>query len=47
VALVHSHPDAPARASEADKVECEASGVPWLIVSVRKDGGDPYIAERA
>jgi cell wall-associated NlpC family hydrolase len=47
MALVHSHPDAPARASEADRVECEASGMPWLIVSVRRDDGEPYIAERA
>jgi proteasome lid subunit RPN8/RPN11 len=47
MALAHSHPDAPARPSEADRVECEASGVPWLIVSVRTDDDGPYIAERA
>lgn len=33
VAVVHSHPDAPAVASEADLVSCEASGLPWHILS--------------
>ncbi|WP_454710945.1 C40 family peptidase [Cupriavidus nantongensis] len=33
VAVVHSHPDAPAMASEADLVSCEASGMPWHILS--------------
>lgn len=34
VALVHSHPDESSRPSEADLVQCEASGIPWVIVAV-------------
>ncbi|WP_414451295.1 C40 family peptidase [Burkholderia sp. 22PA0099] len=37
VAVVHSHPDAPAAASEADQAACEASGIAWHIVEVRRD----------
>lgn len=32
--IVHSHPNASAKPSEADKVMCEETGLPWLIVSV-------------
>lgn len=38
VALVHSHPDAPARPSQGDLVSCEESNLPWYIVRV--DGSD-------
>ena len=33
VAVVHTHPDAPATPSDADRVSCEVSGLPWHILS--------------
>lgn len=34
VGLIHSHPDETARPSQADKVCCETSELPWTIISV-------------
>ncbi|PRC93096.1 C40 family peptidase [Solimicrobium silvestre] len=45
VAVVHSHPDAPASPSEADKVSCEASGVLWHIIRVDGTEGIPTAGE--
>lgn len=46
VALVHSHPDAWAHPSDADRVSCEAMGVRWIIASVLQHAGDgsPHVA---
>ena len=34
VAVVHSHPDASAHPSDADRLMCSRTGVPWLIISM-------------
>ena len=43
-AIFHSHVNIPAAPSEADRVACEASGLPWFILSLptlRWDGCEP------
>lgn len=39
LAVVHSHIDQDAQPSQADRVSCEATGLPWHIVSVKRDAG--------
>lgn len=35
--VVHSHPEASCRPSEADRVMCEETGLPWMILSIYRD----------
>jgi proteasome lid subunit RPN8/RPN11 len=34
LAIVHSHPDASAHATDADRWMCERTGLPWIIISM-------------
>lgn len=37
IAVVHSHPDAAATPSQADRVSCEASGLPWWVLGINQE----------
>ena len=37
ICLIHSHPNGVARPSHLDLMQCEASGIPWLIITLGAD----------
>lgn len=41
VAVVHSHPNASGNPSDADRVQCELSELPWHILSIGMVDGQP------
>ena len=41
VAVIHSHPNASANPSDADRVQCELSELPWHIISIGMVDGQP------
>lgn len=46
VAVAHTHPNATARASDADRAACEESGLPWFILSIVQDvDSEPEVRE--
>ncbi len=44
LAVVHSHPDYSPQPSEADRVACEASRLPWHILEVRRQDDGKVVA---
>ena len=40
IALIHSHPNMVATASEGDLVSCEANGIEWHILSLFQENGE-------
>lgn len=42
-AVIHSHPDAFPYPSEADRVHCNRSGLPWFIIGVQQGKADPQL----
>lgn len=45
VAIWHSHTDCSNEASDADKAGCEATGVPWFILSITRNFDEDIEAE--